>query len=70
MLGHVTTVLVIVGVVLAGSALFAAAWVLSGPRFQNRSRGRRPEYSSDAEQEALLRAPGNSVNQSGAGSFP
>ena len=65
-----TTLLVIVGIVVAGSALFAVAWVLSGPRFQGRSRGRRPDYSSRAEQEAQAQAQSNSFNMGGSGSIP
>jgi hypothetical protein len=62
------TLLVIVGLVLAGAALFAVAWVLSGARFQGRSRGRRPDRSSRAEQEAQAQA--NSFNLGGSGTIP
>jgi hypothetical protein len=59
------TLLVIVGVVVAGSAVFAIAWVSSGPRFQGRSRGRRPDYPSSPEQEAMARAQAHNLNSSG-----
>jgi hypothetical protein len=65
----VQTFLIVVGVIAVAAIGFGLAWVLSGPRFQGRSRGGRSDYQSEAEQDALLHAPYNTINRSGSGYF-
>jgi hypothetical protein len=63
------TFLIVVGVIAVAAIVLGLAWYTSGPRFQGRSRGGRSDYQSEAEQDALLHEPYNTVNQSGIGYF-